>query len=350
MSRDPIRPPRLPVKLDSLNLSTLGPQLTRTCPSCGSDLPLGALACPKCHALVHGRELDALAREARALESRSDFGAARDAWNRSLTMLPPDSRQAEWIRNKLRSLQVASAEPPKPQSAWVRRLGPLGPLALVLLKAKGLLAAIFKLKFLFSLFSFVALYWALFGWRFGLGFSASILIHELGHYIDIKRRGWPAEMPVFLPGLGAYVRWQAMGVTLEQRAQVSLAGPLAGWVVAAACTLLYYRSGNPLWSALGRTGAVLNILNLIPVWALDGGQAAYALARPERLLLLAAALGLWLFSGETIFFFVAAGTVWRLFTKDTPSQSSWSSLVYYTAVLAALAVVLRALPASIAHR
>jgi Zn-dependent protease len=308
------------------------------------------VACPRCHALIHGRELDALASEARALELKSDYGGAREAWNRSLTMLPPDSKQAEWIRGRLQALDAAASAPPKPQNAWARKLGPLGPIAILLAKSKGLLTAVFKLKFLFSLFSFVALYWALFGWRFGVGFAAAILLHELGHYIDIKRRGWPAEMPVFLPGLGAYVRWQAMGVTLPQRAQVSLAGPLAGWIAAAVCVLLYYRTNNPFWSALARTGAVLNVLNLIPVWTLDGGQAAYALARPERMLLLAAALGLWLYSGELIFFLVAAGTAWRLFTKDVPAKSSWSSLAYYSAVLAALAVVLRAVPATIANR
>ena len=59
--------------------------------------------------------------------------------------------------------------------------------------------------------------------KFGIGFAALILIHEMGHFIDIKRRGLPAEMPVFLPGLGAYVRWQAMGVPLETRAAISLA-------------------------------------------------------------------------------------------------------------------------------
>ena len=72
------------------------------------------------------------------------------------------------------------------------------------------------------------------------------------------------------------------------------------------------------------------------------------MARPERLLLLAAALGLWLFTGEGIFLLVAAGTGWRLFTKDLPAEPSWSTLGYYAAVLGALAAVLRALPAAVA--
>jgi Zn-dependent protease len=111
-------------------------------------------------------------------------------------------------------------------------LGPLAPLAIALSKAKVLLA-VFKLKFLFSLFALLGFYWALFGMRFGIGFAMLILIHEIGHYVDIKRRGLQVEMPVFLPGFGAYVKWRALNVSNVTRAFVSLAGPLAGFISAA---------------------------------------------------------------------------------------------------------------------
>jgi Zn-dependent protease len=336
--------------LNSDTSTEVTPQLITGCPSCAASLPPGSLACGNCHALVHGRKLDALATEAKSREAQGDPAAARDLWGRSLNLLPPDSKQAAWVREKITSLQTFEQTPAEPRDAWARRLGPLGPAAILLAKFKGLFAAIFKLKFLLSLFSFVALYWALFGWKFGVGFAVSILIHELGHYIDIKRRGWPAEMPVFLPGLGAYVRWQALGVTLRQRAEVSLAGPLAGCIAAACCFLTYWKTADPLWAALGRTGAMLNAMNLIPIWVLDGGQAANALARSERIVLLAAVLALWLVTGEGIFFLVAAGVVWRLFTKDLPARPSWGILGYYLALLISLAVALRALPASIAHQ
>lgn len=327
-------------------MSIISPQLITACPGCGRELPLGALVCPECHTLVHGRELDVLAREAQAHEAKREWGAAREAWNRSLAMLPADAKQAEWVRGKMRALEAADANQAKEPGGLARKLGPLGPVAVVLAKMKGLLAAVFKLKFLLSLFSFVAVYWALYGWRFGVGFAAAILIHELGHYVDIKRRGWPAEMPVFLPGLGAYVRWQALGVSVGQRAEVSLAGPLAGWLAALACYGMYLHSGGMMWAALARTGAVLNVLNLIPIWVLDGGLAAGALARPERLTLLAAALALWLFTGEGIFFLVAAGALWRVFGKDRPEASSWGVLGYYVAVMAGLGWVLALLPSA----
>ena len=303
----------------------------------------GVTACPQCHTLLHANELNALARQARDLELKGSLAQARETWARSLLLLPPDSKQAEWVSEKIRALDLALAAQQsnsKPDHQWARKLGPLGPIAILLAKSKGLLLAVFKLKFLFSFVAFIGLYAGLFGIRYGVGIGVIILIHEMGHFIDIKRRGLPAEMPVFLPGLGAYVKWNALGVTLRQRAQVALAGPLAGWIAAAACYLLYTYTIDPLWAALARTSAMLNVLNLIPVWSLDGGSAANALGLVERMGLLAAALALWLYSGEAIFFLVAAGVGWRLYTKDKPAQDDWSTWFYFVALLAAFAVIL----------
>jgi Zn-dependent protease len=313
-------------------------------------LPLGALACPECHALVHGAELNALSQQARALEAKGQLGEARETWNRALALLPPDSKQAAWMHDKISVLTTALNTAPdpnaKPDHAWARKLGPLAPVAILLAKSKGLLLAIFKLKFLFSFLSFIVIYMGFYGWRFGLGFAASILIHEMGHFVDIKRRGLPAEMPVFLPGLGAYVKWDALGVTRHDRAEVSLAGPLAGWIAAACCYLLYTHTGDPLWAALARTGAWINVLNLIPVWVLDGSKAADTLGLVGRTGLLAASLAAWLYYSESVFALVALGLGWRLYTKDKPANDDWGIWFYYAALLGALGFILHALPAA----
>ena len=215
----------------------------------------------------------------------------------------------------------------------------------MLAKGKFLFSALFKLKFLFSFVAFFGVYWALWGPKFGIGFAVMILIHEMGHYIDIKRRGLPADMPVFLPGFGAYVRWQALGVSPETIAAVSLAGPLAGFLAALASAILFWQTGSPIWAALARTGAALNLLNLIPVWALDGGQAAHALSKTERIVLLTACLALWLLLGEGMFFLVALGFAYQVFfAGNFPAHPSRKTTVYFIAVLTALGLLLRFLP------
>jgi Zn-dependent protease len=320
----------------------------RECPQCGSELVPEATACPRCHTLVHAAELSAIARDAKALEAKGEFAQACEMWNRSVPLLPADSKQAEWVRERVGALEKAQAAREQPAAkrshTWARRLGPLAPVAIVLAKSKTLLLAIFKFKFLFSFFWFIVLYAGIFGWRYGLGIAASVLIHEMGHYIDIKRRGLPAEMPVFLPGLGAYVQWNALGVSKRDRAQISLAGPLAGLIAATCCYLLYAQTHQPVWAALSRTGAVLNVLNLIPVWVLDGAKAVDAMGHVERVGLLAAVLGIWAYTRESIFLFVALGVGWRLFTKDKPREEDWSTWLYFVAVLIALGFTLHSVP------
>jgi Zn-dependent protease len=330
-------------------VSTITPELIRNCRRCSRDLPAGALVCEHCHALVHSEELEKLAADAKALEAKRDFRQAREQWLAGLRLLPPASRQANWIQQHARSLDALADQiqpPPEPtDNKWARRLGPVGPIAVMLAKSKALLAAIFKLKFLFSFVAFFGFYWAAFGMKFGLGFAVLILLHEMGHYIDIKRRGLPADMPVFLPGFGAYVRWRALGVSLETRAAISLAGPLAGFLASVLCAVLWWQTGNALWAALARAGAWLNLLNLIPVWVLDGGQAALALSKTQRLLLLTACLALWLVLGESVFFLVALGAGYQVFLAgELPAHPSRVTTVYFVSVLTALGIILHLLP------
>jgi Zn-dependent protease/uncharacterized Zn finger protein (UPF0148 family) len=319
---------------------------TQICKSCSFELAQGTLACPQCHALVHADELENLAARAKALEAQHQYGQAREQWLKALAFLPANSTQAQWIRDNAGKLESAAnqASASQSHSKWAGRLGPLAPIAIVLAKGKTLFLAIFKLKFLLSLGAFMAFYWTLYGAKFGAGFALLILIHEMGHYIDIKRRGLPAEMPVFLPGLGAYVRWQALGVTEQTRAAVSLAGPLAGWIASVVCAATWWKTGNGLWAALARAGAWLNVLNLIPVWVLDGGQAVLVLNKAERIVLVTSCIALAFVLGESVFFLVAAGAAWRLFTKDIPAESNRAITGYFIGVLASLGLIMWLMP------
>lgn len=293
---------------------------------------------------MHGKKFEEISAEAERLEKRSHFRTAREAWLQALPLLPADSEHAEWVRRHADELANRPVAGTDSKSKWAKRLGPLGPVAVMAAKAKTLLLALSKFKFLLSLVAFIAVYWAVWGPKFGIGFAALILIHEMGHFIDVKRRGLPAEMPVFLPGLGAYVKWKALGVSTETRAAVSLAGPFAGWIASMICLAIWWKTGDSLWAGLARVSAWLNVLNLIPLWMLDGGTAANALGRTQRFLVSTAGVALWLALGETVFFLVAAGAAVRAFTKDVPEKSSPLITAYYLAIMVCLGAVFYFVP------
>lgn len=304
--------------------------------------------CSTCHALVHSEQLDQLASEATKLEAKHDYRQARERWLMGLPLLPSNSRQAAWIQSHARALDSLADQtqpPPHTENKWAQKLGPVGPLAVLLAKGKFLLGTVFKLKFLLSFVAFFGLYWAAYGMKFGIGFALLILIHEMGHYIDITRRGLPADMPVFLPGFGAYVRWQALGVPIETQAEVSLAGPLAGLIAAVLCAAIWFQTQDHIWAALAYAGAWLNLLNLIPIWMLDGGHAARALSKTQRLILLMACLGLWVVFRENFLFLVAIGAGYQaFFAGDLPPRPSRIALLYFIGVLTGLAAVMYIVP------
>jgi len=270
-------------------------------------------------------------------EEARDFPRAKDAWLKALPLLPSDSKQSSWIQEHVRKLDATVPDAaPQARSKWPAWIAPAVPILLALSKGKALVA-LFNAKFLLSFGAFLGVYWSLYGFAFALGFVIQILIHEMGHYIDIKRRGLPADLPLFLPGLGAFVRWSALGVSLETRAAVSLAGPLAGCLAAAFCALMAFRTGDGIWAALAASGAWLNLLNLIPVFGLDGGHAFHALSRNQRGLILASAATLFLLARNGVLLLIALGAIWRMFTKDAPEQPSAFTAGYFAAVLCSLA-------------
>ena len=132
--------------------------------------------------------------------------------------------------------------------------GAVRPVALFLLKVKSFLFLLFKFKFLLRMLVYFGVYWALFGWQFALGFLACIFIHEMGHYVAVKRHGLRADLPVFLPGMGAYVRWYGQGVSKENLAKIALAGPVFGLGSAVACLGLFWTTHDGLFAVLATLG------------------------------------------------------------------------------------------------
>src|SRR6185369_768538 len=99
---------------------------------------------------------------------------------------------------------------------------------LLLGKGKLLLVGLTQAKTLLSIAIALGVYTMAYGWKFALGLIASLYVHEMGHVAWLRRYGIPASAPMFVPGLGAFVRLKSHPPTPAQDARVGLAGPVWG--------------------------------------------------------------------------------------------------------------------------
>jgi Zn-dependent protease len=128
-----------------------------------------------------------------------------------------------------------------------------------------------------SLLLSIILWAQVFGWWFAVGFVLLILVHELGHYFAIRAYGMEAGLPVFIPFLGAFTTHKQPAPNATASAIIALAGPLIGGVGAFACYAAGLQTGHAFWYALASTMFFINLFNLIPIPALDGGHVVGAL-------------------------------------------------------------------------
>lgn len=105
----------------------------------------------------------------------------------------------------------------------------------------------------------------------------SILVHEFGHAMMVRHQGL-GKSDIILHGLGGLTYWRGTS-DKRQRILVSLAGPLAGLAlggVTLAFTLAFGFPSEFLLSAIVQALLWINLgwslINLLPIWPLDGGQ------------------------------------------------------------------------------
>jgi Zn-dependent protease len=181
--------------------------------------------------------------------------------------------------------QVYAPQQRDDRPAWRRALGvraALGVLAVKFAaKLKALLLLLPKLKLFTtsaSMLVSIGAYSLIWGWKFAIGFVLLLLVHELGHVIQLRREGIPASAPMFIPFLGALVALKELPKDAAAEARVGLAGPVLGSLAALLPLALYGATGDELFKALAFVGFFLNLFNLLPVLPLDGGRAMAALS------------------------------------------------------------------------
>ncbi len=164
--------------------------------------------------------------------------------------------------------------------------GGLTILAVLAAKSKGLLFGFLSLlkagwllKSFTTMFVSFGLYAMLYGWQFAVTLIALLYVHEMGHFVYMKKMGFKPEAPVFVPFIGAYVAMKNLPEDKATHAWVAYAGPFAGAMAALACWELGLMTGNNFLLAAANFGFVLNLLQLVPVRPFDGGFIAECISK-----------------------------------------------------------------------
>jgi Zn-dependent protease len=133
---------------------------------------------------------------------------------------------------------------------------------------------------------------------------------------------------MFLPGFGAFVKWNGANVDGSVRAQISLAGPLFGFFSGLLFYGVFLSTGQLVWLALAQLAGWINLLNIIPVFIFDGASAMAALGAQARFAVLFISIVMFFTLHETLFLFIALATGYRLFKRDFPAEAK-QGIAYY---------------------
>jgi Zn-dependent protease len=335
--------------------------------ACGTDLPPERLSCPVCHRLVHAESLKQRVAEADRLEAAEDPRGALASLRSALELLPAGSGQHAAVSARAGQLsdRIDSGGAPlapartgsDPTSLHADRAGrvwkvgsAVGALALLgwkfkfalvflATKAKLLLFGLGKTSTLFSMVLSLGVYWSLWGVWFALGLVLSIYVHEMGHVSALRHFGIRASAPMFVPGLGAFVRMKQYPHTLREDARIGLAGPIWGLGASLAVLLAYAAIRHPLLAAVASVGAWINLFNLLPVFTLDGGRGFRALSRSQRWVAAAVVAGVWAVSQEGLLVLIGIAAVAQAFARGAPPPGDRRALLTYAGLVVALSAV-----------
>jgi Zn-dependent protease len=114
-------------------------------------------------------------------------------------------------------------------------------------------------------------------WILVLILTAVVIFHEFGHFFAMKIYNYKDLGIFFIPLMGAYVSGKKQEVSQLQSAVILLAGPVPGIV---AGIILHFLALHYELRILEITAGILiylNLLNLLPVYPLDGGQLMHRL-------------------------------------------------------------------------
>ncbi|MET0356313.1 MAG: site-2 protease family protein [Cellvibrio sp.] len=203
----------------------------------------------------------------------------------------------------------------------------------------------------------VAVYSVIFTVEFALALVAVLIFHEYGHVRAMKKFGIPTKGFYLIPFLGgvavgdkARTQWEAL--------YISMMGPVYGLIMTAVFYVAFLITGSHFCGLVTSISALLNLINLFPVYPLDGGHVVKALVFSRRnrfalfLLLGISALcfyASWSFGFFFLCFFIFIGVFDLVVSWSVPIESDitplktygiWFSLAWYLAVAMAFILMM----------
>ncbi|MEI9810466.1 MAG: site-2 protease family protein [Bacteroidota bacterium] len=114
-------------------------------------------------------------------------------------------------------------------------------------------------------------------WTLVIVLTAVVVFHELGHFLAMKLYNYTDLGIFFIPLVGAYASGKKREVSQLQSSVILLAGPVPGIIAGILIQLTgsYFTTDFEQLYLLHRISWILiylNLLNLLPIYPLDGGQ------------------------------------------------------------------------------
>lgn len=101
---------------------------------------------------------------------------------------------------------------------------------------------------------------------------AVLLIHEFGHFVMMKMFGYRNVRMLFIPLMGAFVQGTKTNYSLRESLIVTSAGPFPGVLIGTTFVFLAGEYQISWMMSIGLIFVLINVVNLLPLDPLDGGQ------------------------------------------------------------------------------
>jgi Zn-dependent protease len=99
-----------------------------------------------------------------------------------------------------------------------------------------------------------------------------IIIHEMGHFLFMRLFNYKNVKIFIVPLLGAFTSGKKQQVSQWQLSLIILGGPVPGIIIGSVLYWLNRDLGHPTLQLLANTFLIINLLNSLPVYPLDGGR------------------------------------------------------------------------------